>query len=82
MTNGDEGSAPMVNVLKYNNADAIRQCSRKLVGEVRDAAGHRVQISRSGSAMSENRTDVYGYNERENQRVILIHPTLIDPTRR
>ena len=38
MTNGDEGSAPMVNVLKYNNADAIRQCSRKLVGEVRDVA--------------------------------------------
>ena len=38
MTNGDEGSAPMVIVLKYN-ADAIRQCSRKLVGEVRDAAG-------------------------------------------
>ena len=31
MTNGDEGSAPMVIVLKYN-ADAIRQCSRKLVG--------------------------------------------------
>ena len=37
MTNGDEGSAPMVIVLKYN-ADAIRQCSRKLVGEVRDVA--------------------------------------------
>jgi YD repeat-containing protein len=31
---------------------------------VYDAAGRRVQISRSGSAMSENRTDVYGYNER------------------
>ncbi len=29
-----------------------------------DAAGRRVQISRSGSAMSENRTDVYGYNSR------------------
>ena len=29
-----------------------------------DAAGHRVQIGRSGSAMSENRTDVYGYNLR------------------
>ena len=27
-----------------------------------DAAGRRIQISRSGSAMSENRTDVYGYN--------------------
>ena len=38
MTNGDEGSAPMVIVLKYN-ADAIRQCSRKLVGEVHDSAG-------------------------------------------
>lgn len=63
MTNGDEGSAPMVIVLKHN-ADAIRQCSRKLVGEVRDAASRRVQITRSGSAMSENRTDVYGYNER------------------
>ena len=40
MTNGDEGSAPMVTMvifLKYN-ADAIRQCSRKLVGEVRDVA--------------------------------------------
>ena len=63
MTNGDEGSAPMVIVLKYN-ADARRQCSRKLVGEVRDAAGRRVQITRSGSAMSETRTDVYGYNIR------------------
>ena len=41
MTNGDEGSASMVIVLKYN-ADAIRQCSRKLVGEVRDVAGRRV----------------------------------------
>ena len=41
MTNGDEGSAPMVIVLKYN-ADALRQCSRKLVGEVRDVAGRRV----------------------------------------
>ena len=29
-----------------------------------DAAGRRVQIARSGSAMSENRTDVYGYNSR------------------
>jgi len=29
-----------------------------------DAAGRRVQIARSGSAMSENRTDVYGYNAR------------------
>ena len=63
MTNGDKGSAPMVIVLKYN-ADAIRQCSRKLVGEVRDAAGRRVQITRSGSTMSETRTDVYGYNIR------------------
>ena len=31
---------------------------------VYDAAGRRVQISRSGSAMSENRTDVHGYNSR------------------
>ncbi len=29
-----------------------------------DAAGRRVQITRSGSAMSETRTDVYGYNAR------------------
>lgn len=29
-----------------------------------DAAGRRVQIARSGSAMSETRTDVYGYNIR------------------
>ena len=29
-----------------------------------DAAGRRVQIARLGSAMSENRTDVYGYNSR------------------
>ena len=29
-----------------------------------DAAGRRVQIARSGSAMSENRTDVHGYNSR------------------
>ena len=29
-----------------------------------DAAGRRIQIVRSGSAMSENRTDVYGYNAR------------------
>ena len=29
-----------------------------------DAAGRRVQIARSGSAMSENRTDVHGYNAR------------------
>jgi RHS repeat-associated protein len=29
-----------------------------------DAAGRRVEIARSGSAMSENRTDVYGYNIR------------------
>ena len=29
-----------------------------------DAAGRRVQIGRSGSAMAENRTDVYGYNAR------------------
>ena len=29
-----------------------------------DAAGRRVEITRSGSAMSENRTDVYGYNAR------------------
>ena len=67
MTNGDKGSAPMVIVLKYN-ADAIRQCSRKLVGEVRDAAGRRVQITRSGSTMSETRTDVYGYNIRSESR--------------
>ena len=29
-----------------------------------DAAGRRVEIVRSGSAMSETRTDYYGYNER------------------
>ena len=29
-----------------------------------DAAGRRVQITRSGSAMSETRTDTYGYNAR------------------
>ena len=29
-----------------------------------DAAGRRVQMTRSGSAMSEPRTDVYGYNAR------------------
>jgi len=29
-----------------------------------DAAGRRVQIARSGTAMSETRTDVYGYNAR------------------
>lgn len=29
-----------------------------------DAAGRRIQIARSGSAMSENRTDVFGYNAR------------------
>jgi RHS repeat-associated protein len=29
-----------------------------------DAAGRRVQITRSGAAMSETRTDVYGYNAR------------------
>jgi len=29
-----------------------------------DAAGRRVQIGRTGSAMSENRIDVYGYNAR------------------
>ena len=29
-----------------------------------DAAGRRIQIARSGSAMSETRTDVYGYNAR------------------
>ena len=29
-----------------------------------DAAGRRIEITRSGSAMSENRTDVYGYNAR------------------
>ena len=29
-----------------------------------DAAGRRIQIARSGFAMSENRTDVYGYNAR------------------
>ena len=29
-----------------------------------DVAGRRVQIARSGSAMSENRTDVHGYNSR------------------
>ena len=29
-----------------------------------DAGGRRIQIVRSGSAMSENRTDVYGYNSK------------------
>ena len=29
-----------------------------------DAAGRRMQTGRSGSAMAERRTDVYGYNER------------------
>ena len=29
-----------------------------------DAAGRRVEITRSGSAMSETRTDIYGYNAR------------------
>jgi len=29
-----------------------------------DAAGRRIQITRSGSAMTENRTDFYGYNTR------------------
>ena len=33
-------------------------------GYTYDAAGRRVEITRSGSAMSETRTDVYGYNIR------------------
>ena len=48
----------------YNFAFATVAASIAVGANADDAAGRRIEIVRSGSAMSESRTDSYGYNAR------------------
>ena len=48
----------------YNFAFAEVAAAVAVGAEADDAAGRRIEIARSGTAMSESRTDAYGYNVR------------------